>query len=119
MAINRDSTPPPMIGKIGPYTVFMTPPSTPKPPEPVFDSPKKVAPPPVQPPPQQLVQPMAVSDSAANGSVLGVFKNAVNKVQKAHSSLDDHLAPRDWRRARNQKRYLAKCRVCNVLTGQN
>lgn len=74
-----------MIGKIGPYTVFMTPPSTPKPPEPVFDSPKKVAPPPVQPPPQQLVQPMAVSDSAANGSVLGVFKNAVNKVQKGNA----------------------------------
>ncbi|KAM1172515.1 hypothetical protein ACFX15_022153 [Malus domestica] len=104
MAINRDSTPPPMIGKIGPYTVFMTPPSTPKPPEPVFESPrkvaapdfespKKVAPPPVQPPPQQLVKPIAVSsDSSADGSVLGIFKNAVTKVQKAHSSLDDHLA---------------------------
>ncbi|CAN6677766.1 unnamed protein product [Malus baccata var. baccata] len=94
MAINRDSTPPPMIGKIGPYTVFMTPPSTPKPPEPVFESPrkvaapvfespKKVAPPPVQPPPQQLVKPIAVSsDSSADGSVLGIFKNAVTKVQK-------------------------------------
>ncbi|XP_048423687.1 uncharacterized protein LOC103934854 [Pyrus x bretschneideri] len=104
MAINRDSTPPPMIGKIGPYTVFMTPPSTPKPPEPVFDSPRKVAapvfesprkvaPPPVQPPPQQLVKPIAVSsDSSSDGSVLGIFKNAVTKVQKAHSSLDDHLA---------------------------
>ncbi|KAK9141461.1 hypothetical protein Syun_010861 [Stephania yunnanensis] len=33
MAINRDSstTPPPVIGKIGRYTVFITPPSTPKP----------------------------------------------------------------------------------------
>ncbi|XP_068333414.1 uncharacterized protein [Pyrus communis] len=104
MAINRDSTPPPMIGKIGPYTVFMTPPSTPKPPEPVFESPlkvaapvfespRKVAPPPVQPPPQQLVKPIAVSsDSLSDGSVLGIFKNAVTKVQKAHSSLDDHLA---------------------------
>ncbi|XP_004296448.1 PREDICTED: uncharacterized protein LOC101306219 [Fragaria vesca subsp. vesca] len=98
MAINRDNTPPPKIGKIGPYTVFMTPPSTPKPLEeeeedqqqqkqPVFDSPKKVVLPPVQPPPQQFVKPVA-----ADGSVVGFFKNAVTKVQNAHSSLDDHLA---------------------------
>ncbi|XVF47683.1 hypothetical protein PTKIN_Ptkin03bG0130500 [Pterospermum kingtungense] len=74
MPMKRDpSTPPPMIGKIGPYTVFVTPPSTPIPTRdpaqpPVFDSPNKVvAPPPappVQPPPQQF----------------------------AHSSLDDRLA---------------------------
>lgn len=82
MAINRDSTPPPVIGKIGPYTVFMTPPSTPKPAEPVFDSPKKVvSAPPVQPPPQQFDKSIAVSDSVADGSVLGFFKNAVTKVQ--------------------------------------
>ncbi|PRQ37315.1 hypothetical protein RchiOBHm_Chr4g0401201 [Rosa chinensis] len=97
MAINRDSTPPPKIGKIGPYTVFMTPPSTPKPPEeeqqqqqqqqPIFDSPKKVVLPPVQPPPPQFVKPVA-----GDGSVVGFFKNAVTKVQNAHSSLDDHLA---------------------------
>ncbi|KAL5076320.1 hypothetical protein RYX36_015304, partial [Vicia faba] len=32
MSINTESSPPPLvIGKIGPYTVFMTPPSTPKP----------------------------------------------------------------------------------------
>uniref|UniRef100_A0A2N9EGC4 Uncharacterized protein n=1 Tax=Fagus sylvatica TaxID=28930 RepID=A0A2N9EGC4_FAGSY len=42
--------------KNGPYMVFMTPPSTPKPAveQPVFDSPKKIVvppPPPVQPPP--------------------------------------------------------------------
>ncbi|PON92377.1 hydroxyproline-rich glycoprotein family protein [Trema orientale] len=98
MAINRDSTPPPMIGKIGPYTVFMTPPSTPKPPQPVFDSPKKVVdspkkvvvPPPVQPPPQQFDK--SIAAAADNGSVIGIFKNAVTKVQNAHSSLDDHLA---------------------------
>lgn len=82
MAINRDSTPPPKIGKIGPYTVFMTPPSTPKPPEqpPIFDSPKKVVLPPVQPPPQQFVKPVA-----ADGSVLGFFKNAVTKVQNGNA----------------------------------
>ncbi|KAJ4709300.1 hydroxyproline-rich glycoprotein family protein [Melia azedarach] len=93
MPINKDpTTPPPMIGKIGPYTVFMTPPSTPKPAEPVFDSPKKVAtPPPVQPPPQQFEKSVSVQ-SVPNGSVVGFFKNAVCKVQNAHSSLDDHLA---------------------------
>ncbi|GMY35356.1 leucine-rich repeat extensin-like protein 1 isoform X3 [Fagus crenata] len=93
MAINKDSTPPPMIGKIGPYTVFMTPPSTPKPAveQPVFDSPKKIVvppPPPVQPPPQQFDK----SIQSSNDSVTGFFKNAVTKVQNAHSSLDDHLA---------------------------
>ncbi|GKV47016.1 hypothetical protein SLEP1_g53960 [Rubroshorea leprosula] len=102
MPINRDpSTPPPMIGKIGPYTVFVTPPATPKTPEPLyhspqkpqqhplFESPKKVQPPPpVQPPPQQFDKSIVASD----GSVLGFFKSAVCKVQNAHSSLDDHLA---------------------------
>lgn len=75
MPINRESTPPPVIGKIGPYTVFMTPPSTPKPSDPVFEAPKKVVPPPVQPPPQLLERPVA------DGPVLGFFKNAVTKVQ--------------------------------------
>lgn len=88
MPINRDSTPPPVIGKIGPYTVFMTPPSTPKPAEPIFDSPKKVVPPPVQPPPQQFDKSIAVSDSVADGSVLGFFKNAVNKVQNGRCEGD-------------------------------
>ncbi|KAF5461744.1 hypothetical protein F2P56_017818 [Juglans regia] len=106
MAINRDSTiPPPMIGKIGPYTVFMTPPSTPKhsqppvldspkkilTPPPVLDSPKKIiTPPPVQPPPHQFHK--STESVASNGSVLGFFKNAATKVQNAHSSLDGHLA---------------------------
>jgi hypothetical protein len=71
-----------MIGKIGPYTVFMTPPSTPKPTveQPVFDSPKKIVvppPPPVQPPPQQFDK----SIQSSNDSVTGFFKNAVTKVQ--------------------------------------
>ncbi|XP_054807129.1 uncharacterized protein LOC129309543 [Prosopis cineraria] len=87
MPINKESIPPPVIGKIGPYTVFMTPPSTPKPSDAVFDSPKKIAPPPVQPPPQVFQKPAVDS-----GSVSGLFKNAVTKVQHVHSSLDDHLA---------------------------
>ena len=70
MAINKDSTPPPMIGKIGPHTVFMTPPSTPKPAveQPVFDSPKKIVVPP--PPPQQFDK----SFQSSNDSVTGFFK---------------------------------------------
>uniref|UniRef100_A0A2N9GSA4 Uncharacterized protein n=1 Tax=Fagus sylvatica TaxID=28930 RepID=A0A2N9GSA4_FAGSY len=80
MAINKDSTPPPMIGKIGPYTVFMTPPSTPKPAveQPVFDSPKKIVvppPPPVQPPPQQFDK----SIQSSNDSVTGFFKCRMNE----------------------------------------
>nr|KJB23455.1 hypothetical protein B456_004G099000 [Gossypium raimondii] len=98
MPINRDpSSPPPMIGKIGPYTVFVTPPSTPTPTEPpVFQSPQKAvappapAPPPVRPPPQQFDKSFVASDS--DGSILGFFRNAAFKVQNAHSSLDDHLA---------------------------
>ncbi|KAI9078712.1 hypothetical protein K1719_039299 [Acacia pycnantha] len=86
MAINKESTPPPVIGKVGPYTVFMTPPSTPKPPDAVLESPKKVVPPPVQ-----LEKPLSAK-SVADGSGLGFFKNAVTRVQSAHSSLDDHLA---------------------------
>ena len=82
-ATNRESTPPPVIGKIGPYTVFMTPPSTPKPSvEPASGSPNKIVPPPVQPPPpqiQKLVAEKSVADG--DGSVLGFLKNAVAKVQ--------------------------------------
>ncbi|CAH2051284.1 unnamed protein product [Thlaspi arvense] len=90
MPINRDpSTPPPVIGKIGPYTVFMTPPATPKPPEsPAAVSQKPIVPPPVLPPPQQF---KSVASSEQDGSVLGFFKIAVTKVQNAHSSVDDHL----------------------------
>lgn len=80
MAINKESTPPPVIGKIGPYTVFMTPPSTPKPSDAVVDSPKKIVPPPVQPPPVQMEKPLS-GKSVVDGSVLGFFKNAVTKVQ--------------------------------------
>ncbi|MBA0609985.1 hypothetical protein Godav_010887, partial [Gossypium davidsonii] len=104
MPIKRDpSIPPPMISKIGPYTVFVTPPSTPSPTDPpVFHSPKKAAPPspspypsappPVQPPPQQFDKSFLISQSLSDGSFLGFFKNAAFKLQNAHSSLDDHLA---------------------------
>ncbi|OAY31979.1 uncharacterized protein LOC110630981 [Manihot esculenta] len=94
MPINKDpSTPPPIIGKIGPYTVFMTPPCTPKPAEPpVFDSPKKmVSPPPVQPPPQQIDKSVS-AQTLSDGSVSGFFRNALNKVQNVNSRLDEHLA---------------------------
>ncbi|KAF5749367.1 hypothetical protein HS088_TW04G01336 [Tripterygium wilfordii] len=94
MPITKDpSTPPPTIGKIGPYTVFVTPPSTPKPAEPVFESPKKVAPPPmVQPPPQQLDKSVSTRSTHNGSAAPGFFKNAVTRVQNAHSSLDDRLA---------------------------
>ncbi|KAE8667025.1 f-box family protein [Hibiscus syriacus] len=101
MPIKRDpSIPPPTIGKIGPYTVFITPPSTPSPAEsPVFQSPTKgapplspLAPPPVQPPPQQFDKSLLSCESYSDGSFLGFFKDAAFKLQNAHSSLDDHLA---------------------------
>lgn len=90
MPINSESTPPPLIGKIGPYTVFMTPPATPSPaspPQPVFESPKKVIqPPPVQPPPQQFDKSVAVAAVPnGNASVAGFFRNAVSKVQNGNT----------------------------------
>ncbi|KAI8570034.1 hypothetical protein RHMOL_Rhmol01G0002100 [Rhododendron molle] len=105
---SKESTPPPTIGKIGPYTVFVTPPSTPtptptpKPSVPHFDSPTKKVPspplqprtpplqaplPPVQAPPQQFQKP-----APSDGSAFGFFWNAVAKVQNAHSSLDEYVA---------------------------
>ncbi|AES92285.1 putative FAM177 family protein [Medicago truncatula] len=98
MSLNGESTPPPpVIGKIGPYTVFMTPPSTPKPSsssDPVaLHSPKPINNAKIAPPPPQIHTPLPSSKTlSSDASVLGFFKNAVNKVQTAHSSLDDHLA---------------------------
>ncbi|KAE9602428.1 hypothetical protein Lal_00049882 [Lupinus albus] len=96
MGVNGvESTPPPVIGKIGPYTVFMTPPSTPKPssslspPPPPSSASTKILPPPLHPPPTHIHNPVSPHKSS---SVFGFFKNAVTKVQAAHSSLDDHLA---------------------------
>lgn len=111
MPINKEPATPPMIGKIGPYTVFVTPPPTPKPSsEPsiasVSESPKRksVSPPPVkssppiQPPvaksaPPVLPPPVQYEKSAsAYDSKFGFFWDAVAKVQNAHSSLDDYVA---------------------------
>ncbi|XP_058067980.1 uncharacterized protein LOC131217187 isoform X1 [Magnolia sinica] len=83
------TTPPPVIGKAGRYTVFITPPSTPKPPQNAAESPK--TPPPVQPPPQQFEKPASVARSSSG---LGFFWNAIAKVQDVHSSVDEYLA--DW-----------------------
>ncbi|KHN17605.1 hypothetical protein glysoja_005802 [Glycine soja] len=73
MSINSESTPPPVIGKIGPYTVFMTPPSTPKPSD---DNP------------------------VTTTTTTKIFHHLVYSFEQipitfpftAHSSLDDHLA---------------------------
>nr|XP_043621563.1 uncharacterized protein LOC122593243 [Erigeron canadensis]XP_043621564.1 uncharacterized protein LOC122593243 [Erigeron canadensis] len=63
--------PPPVIGKIGYYTVFVTPKSSPDPP-------------PVQPPP--------VHYDKTPGSKFGFFWDAISTLQNVHSSLDDYLA---------------------------
>lgn len=106
----ESTTPPPIIGKVGRYTVFLTPPSTPKPPQDKSptDSPKipvqakecpKVSPPPpVQPPPQQIDK----KPSPNSSSVFGFFWNAIAKVQDVHSSVDEYLA--DWL-GLNQSKY--------------
>lgn len=105
---NKESTPPPAIGKIGPYTVFLTPPTTPSPKPTGFLSqtpPNKVSSPPFQPrtpplhdplppvqaPPQQFQKPAAVR-SPSDASSFGFFWNAVAKFQNAHSSLDEYVA---------------------------
>ncbi|KAL0337823.1 UNVERIFIED_CONTAM: hypothetical protein Scaly_2057400 [Sesamum calycinum] len=92
MSINSEpSTPTPRIGKIGPYTVFMTPPATPSPrSEP--ESPSKISPvettpvetTPVMAPPAQFYK--------ERPSSFGFLWDAVAKVQNAHASLDEHVA---------------------------
>ncbi|THU52118.1 hypothetical protein C4D60_Mb10t00640 [Musa balbisiana] len=107
-ALPREAPPPPpVIGKAGRYTVFITPPRAPKPSDapsvsPQAGSPVKVAPlpekatpsppppPPVQVPPMQFEK----SSTKSSGSVFGFLWDAVAKVQDAHSSLDEYLA--DW-----------------------
>ncbi|KAK4374535.1 hypothetical protein RND71_005212 [Anisodus tanguticus] len=92
MPINSECTPPPRIGKIGPYTVFMTPPATPN--SGSAESPKKSVDSnlsvqvekscPVWSPPMQYDKP--------SHSSFGFFWNAVAKVQNAHASLDEQVA---------------------------
>ncbi|MCD7450656.1 hypothetical protein HAX54_007842 [Datura stramonium] len=108
MPIHPECTPPPRIGKIGPYTVFMTPPAAPN--SGSAESPKKpvdskLSPPPVQLQPVQV--PPAVVEkscpvwsppmqydkpSVKSHSSFGFFWNAVAKVQNAHASLDEQVA---------------------------
>ncbi|XP_057980104.1 uncharacterized protein LOC131165940 isoform X2 [Malania oleifera] len=106
MPISKESPskPPPVIGKIGPYTVFITPPHTPKSPEADHPQPQKIVPPPVRPPPLQFDNVSHVSQSPSGGGALkpGFFWNAVSKIQNAHSSLDEHLA---WWFGLNQSKY--------------
>ncbi|KAM7469222.1 hypothetical protein LguiA_007405 [Lonicera macranthoides] len=90
MPIDKEpATPPPMIGKIGPYTVFVTPPPTPKPGSFPAQSPVQSPPqPPVLPPPAQYPKTTVPS----NAPPFGFFWNAVAKLQNAHSSLDESVA---------------------------
>ncbi|KAK6151438.1 hypothetical protein DH2020_014073 [Rehmannia glutinosa] len=90
---SEPSTPPPRIGKIGPYTVFVTPLSTPSPrPSPKPESPSKPDPiqKPVQPPPPPVMAPPAQFYKETPS--FGFFWDAVAKFQNAHASLDEHVA---------------------------
>ncbi|WOK96319.1 proline-rich receptor-like protein kinase PERK9 [Canna indica] len=110
----RVAPPPPLIGKVGRYTVFITPPRAPKPsesPNPPIASPdvgisssaakvspfpEKTAPSPLPTPPPVQVPPLQFDKTASksSGSIFGFFWDAIAKVQDAHSSLDEYLA--DW-----------------------
>ncbi|CAN4106500.1 unnamed protein product [Withania somnifera] len=76
-----EGTPPPRIGKIGPYTVFMTPPKSGSP-APVQMVDDKSCP--VWSPPMQYDKP--------SHSSFGFFSNALAKLQSAHASLDEQVA---------------------------
>ncbi|KAK9715504.1 hypothetical protein RND81_06G169200 [Saponaria officinalis] len=87
------SSPPPSIGKIGPYTVFVTPPTitTPIPTTTTTSAaavriPKnpKTAAPPVQPPPIQY--PTSAVDRFA------FLRHALVKLQNVHASVDEYMA---------------------------
>nr|XP_043629461.1 uncharacterized protein LOC122600768 [Erigeron canadensis] len=84
MPMNKPpAIPPPMIGKIGPYTVFVTPP---------VQSSVETSPP-VHPPPLVLPPPVQYSNSGSSyNSKFGFFWDTVTKVQNVHSSLDDYVA---------------------------
>ncbi|KAI3444181.1 hypothetical protein Pfo_000846 [Paulownia fortunei] len=98
---SESATPPPRIGKIGPYTVFVTPPATPNP-SPKPQSQSKTAPvhfeaqTPVQTPVQLPSPPPVMAPPAQfyneKPSSFAFFWNTVAKVQNAHASLDEHVA---------------------------
>ncbi|KAL3637003.1 hypothetical protein CASFOL_019302 [Castilleja foliolosa] len=95
MPIKSESTPPPRIGKIGPYTVFVTPPATPNEnpkPEPRIPVRLQAAQTPVQLPSTPRVMAPPVQFEKKKPSSFDFFWNTVAKVQNAHSSLDEHVA---------------------------
>ncbi|KAK1420884.1 hypothetical protein QVD17_22829 [Tagetes erecta] len=84
----QQSKPPPVIGKIGYYTVFVTPKPETSSSVPDYESHKKknnVSP--VQPPPVHHE-----NNASSFGSKLGFFWDAIATLQNVHSSLDDYLA---------------------------
>ncbi|KAL9262545.1 Replication protein A 32 kDa subunit A-like protein [Drosera capensis] len=111
MASSKYSSPPTLaIGKIGPYTVFLTPPPTPSPSQspspspspsprnivhphpspatpvrpPKADSPRP-PPPPVLPPPAQYTEP-------EDDNRIGFLSSAIARVLHVHSSVDEYVA---------------------------
>ncbi|GFP97443.1 hypothetical protein PHJA_001888400 [Phtheirospermum japonicum] len=95
MPIKSESTPPPRIGKIGPYTVFVTPPATPNA-IPKLESRSPVhfqaAQTPVQLPSTPRVMAPPAQFDKEKPSSFAFFWDTVAKVQNAHSSLDEHVA---------------------------
>ncbi|KAK9055249.1 hypothetical protein SSX86_026331 [Deinandra increscens subsp. villosa] len=86
----HQSKPPPVIGKIGYYTVFVTPTAKSSPEASSVrdsESQKKKSPSPVQPPPVQYEK-----SASSYGSKFGFFWEAIATLQNVHSSLDDYLA---------------------------
>nr|XP_043624896.1 uncharacterized protein LOC122596392 [Erigeron canadensis] len=92
--MNEPATPPPTIGKMGPYTVFVTPPPSDHPsPATVSESPKTYnLSNPIQQKSAHPVQPPPVQYDKSGSSKGGFFWDAVAKVQNAHSSLDEYVA---------------------------
>ncbi|KAG9130035.1 hypothetical protein Leryth_012801 [Lithospermum erythrorhizon] len=84
--MKNESTPPPKIGKIGPYTVFITPINNGTR-EPVPGSPI-TRPPPVQAPPMQIPN----NNSTHSSSSFGFFWDALSKLQNAHANLDEKIS---------------------------
>lgn len=109
MPMNVESTPPPRIGKIGPYTVFITPPATPTTPAsptvlsnspksvsnsnsplkatPASNSPRTPVQPPVQSPPPVQAPPSLfypTKPPAKSHSAFAFFWDAVAKVQNGN-----------------------------------
>ncbi|KAJ3676883.1 hypothetical protein LUZ60_002607 [Juncus effusus] len=80
--------PPPMIGRAGNLTIFITPPSNPNP-----------SPSPVQAPPMRFEK--DVVSKVSSESIYEFFLSAVSKLEDVHSRLDSYLA--DWFRLNDSK----------------